>query len=171
LAALLVVLLVILEFSFFEESFMKLLVALDGSKASAHALDKALGLSHSDTTEITLLTVIEPLTSYIPEIMMPTGDWVGWRGLPDVELERKLLAAGQNILDQAEALCLEKNIKVSTRLELGLPREVICRIATAEKPDVVILGSRGLGSLERLMLGSVSNYVLHPSEYPVLIVR
>jgi nucleotide-binding universal stress UspA family protein len=44
-------------------------------------------------------------------------------------------------------------------------------IAKEENPDMLILGSRGLGSVERLMLGSVSDYVLHHCGSPVLVVR
>jgi len=116
---------------------MKFLVAIDGSQAGEHALDKALALAAPLKAEIVLLTVVEPLSSYVPEVMLPTGDWVGWRG----------------------------------RLETGQPRDVICYVTKEESPDLLVLGSRGLGSIERLMLGSVSDYVVHHCVSPVLIVR
>jgi nucleotide-binding universal stress UspA family protein len=150
---------------------MKFLVPIDGSLASEHALHKALAFAVPLQAEIVLLTVVEPLSSYIPEVMMPTGDWVGWRGLPDVELESKLLNAGQALLNKAQDTCQEAKAENRMRLETGQPRDLICAVAKEEAPDLVILGSRGLGSIERLMLGSVSDYVLHHCESPVLVVR
>ena len=150
---------------------MKFLVAIDGSQASENALTKALSFAVPLEAEIVLLTVVEPLSSYIPEVMLPTGDWVGWRGLPDVELERKILNAGQALLQKAQDTCQASQMKNRTRLETGQPRDVICYVAKEETPDLVILGSRGLGSIERLMLGSVSDYVVHHCVSPVLVVR
>jgi nucleotide-binding universal stress UspA family protein len=150
---------------------MKFLVAIDGSQASEHALAKALSFAVPLEAEIVLLTVVEPLSSYIPEVMLPTGDWVGWRGLPDVELERKILNAGQALLQKAQDVCQASQMKNRTRLETGQPRDVICYVAKEETPDLVILGSRGLGSIERMMLGSVSDYVMHHCVSPVLVVR
>lgn len=150
---------------------MKFLVSIDGSQASEHALSKALSFAVPLKAEIVLLTVVEPLSSYVPEVMMPTGDWVGWRGLPDVELERKVLNAGQALLQNAQDTCKASQMESTTRLEIGLPRDVICSVAASEQPDLLIIGSRGLGSVERLMLGSVSDYVAHHCVSPVLIVR
>ncbi|OIP75574.1 MAG: universal stress protein UspA [Oscillatoriales cyanobacterium CG2_30_44_21] len=150
---------------------MKFLVSIDGSQASDHALNKALSFAVPLQAEIVLLTVVEPLSSYVPEVMMPTGDWVGWRGLPDVELEQKILKAGQALLQKAQDTCEKEQATCTTRLEIGQPRDVICRVVTEEAPDLLIIGSRGLGSVERMMLGSVSDYVVHHSTSPVLIVR
>ena len=150
---------------------MKFLVAIDGSQASENGLAKALILAAPLKAEVVLLTVVEPLSSYVPEVMLPTGDWVGWRGLPDIELERKILNAGQALLQKAQDTCQSEQMDSRTRLETGQPRDVICQVAKEETPDLVILGSRGLGSIERLMLGSVSDYVVHHCISPVLVVR
>lgn len=150
---------------------MKFLVPIDGSPASEHALAKAITFAAPLQAEVVLLTVVEPLSSYVPEVMMPTGDWVGWHGLPDIELERKILNAGQSMLQKAQDTCAASQLQSRTRLETGQPRDVICHVAKEEKPDLLVLGSRGLGSVERLMLGSVSDYVLHNCTSPVMIVR
>ncbi|MDX2254595.1 MAG: universal stress protein [Pseudanabaenaceae cyanobacterium bins.39] len=150
---------------------MKILVSIDGSQASENALTKALALAAPLQAEVVLLTVVEPLSSYIPEVMMPTGDWVGWRGLPDIELERKILNAGQALLKKAQDNCAMSQVESRTRIETGQPRDVICHVAEQENPDILVIGSRGLGSVERLMLGSVSDYVLHHCKSPTLIVR
>jgi len=150
---------------------MKFLVSIDGSQASEHALTKALSFAVPLQAKIVLLTVVEPLTSYIPEVMMPTGDWVGWRGLPDAELEQKILNAGQALLQKAQDTCEQAKATSITRLEVGQPRDAICRVVADEAPDMLIIGSRGLGSMDRMMLGSVSDYVVHHCTSPVLVVR
>lgn len=150
---------------------MKFLIPIDGSSASEHALAKAIAFAAPLQAEVVLLTVVEPLSSYMPEVMMPTGDWVGWHGLPDIELERKILNAGQSMLQKAQDTCAASQLQSRTRLETGQPRDVICHVAKEEKPDLLVLGSRGLGSVERLMLGSVSDYVLHNCTSPVMVVR
>jgi nucleotide-binding universal stress UspA family protein len=150
---------------------MKILVAVDGSKASDRAIAKALSLAVPTQSEVVLLTVVEPLSSYLPEVMMPTGDWVGLRGFPDIELEKKILIAGETNLQRALETCKAADIECMTRLETGLPRDAICRVAKEEEPDFLVVGSRGLGSVERLMLGSVSDYVVHHSSCAVIVVR
>ena len=62
---------------------------------------------------------------------------------------------------------------VSARLELvaGDPADELLRVADAVDADLVVLGSRGRGSLAGALLGSVSKAVLTRSERPVLIVR
>jgi nucleotide-binding universal stress UspA family protein len=150
---------------------MKLLVAIDGSKASDRALEKALSLAVPTQAQVVLLSVVEPLSNHIPEVMMPTGDWVGLRGFPDIEFEKKILAAAQNNLQKAESACKSVNIDYQIRLETGQPRDLICLVAMEEEPDFLVMGSRGLGSLERLMLGSVSDYVIHHCSCATIVVR
>ncbi|XP_074619981.1 universal stress protein in QAH/OAS sulfhydrylase 3'region-like isoform X5 [Acropora palmata] len=60
------------------------------------------------------------------------------------------------------------NFKLVT--ELGKPGEVICQAANQEKADHIVMGSRGLGTVRRTLLGSVSDYMLHHSCIPVSVV-
>ena len=61
---------------------------------------------------------------------------------------------------------------VETSIERGgAPGVVLCERAEALKVDVVVVGSRGRGAFKRLVLGSVSMYVVHNAPCPVLVVR
>ncbi len=52
------------------------------------------------------------------------------------------------------------------------PGEVICKVASEEaKADLIVMGSRGLGAVSRMLVGSTSDYVLHHANVPVTIVR
>ncbi len=150
---------------------MKYLVAVDGSQASTMAVERAIALAAPTQSAIVLLNVVETAAMLYPKVMMPTGDWVSLQGLPDPALEEKLIASGEAVLQQAAQQCEAAGIACETRLELGAARETICAIAKAENVDLVVLGSRGLGTVERLMLGSVSDYVVHHAPCPVMVVR
>ncbi|XP_046569124.1 universal stress protein Sll1388-like [Haliotis rubra] len=53
----------------------------------------------------------------------------------------------------------------------GTPGEVIVKIAEEEKAKMIVTGTRGLGKIRRTFLGSVSDYVLHHSNVPVIIIK
>ena len=50
------------------------------------------------------------------------------------------------------------------------PGEVICKLAEDESADLIVIGSRGIGTLRRTILGSVSDYCVHHAHIPVLVV-
>lgn len=147
------------------------LVAIDGSSVHQKVIDKVIELATPGKTYVILLTVMEPLESYLPPVLLPTGDWVSLPLPVHEETEKKLRESVSLVLKQASDRLASHNIANATRIETGNPREVICHVAGEVKPTVLILGSRGLGSIERLMLGSVSDYVVHHAPCPVLIVR
>jgi nucleotide-binding universal stress UspA family protein len=100
---------------------------------------------------------------------MPTGDWVSWQAHPNPELEKALIEKGRSLLQETEKTCKDAEVSCETSIEFGSPRDLICKLANGA--DFLVIGSRGLGSMERLMLGSVSDYVVHHAPCPVLIVR
>ena len=66
---------------------------------------------------------------------------------------------------------LAPRVAAEVRVADGDPREVIVREAADWRADLVVVGARGLGTFGRLLLGSVSDYVLLHAECPVLVVR
>jgi len=149
---------------------MKFLVAIDGSQASYKALKTAIDLAKPTQAIVKAVTIIEPLRDYYPELIMPTGDWVSWQVHPNPELEKALVEKGRSLLQAAEKSCKDANVTYETSIEFGTPRDRICKLA-GEGIDILVIGSRGLGSMERLMLGSVSDYIVHHAPCPVLVVR
>jgi nucleotide-binding universal stress UspA family protein len=75
------------------------------------------------------------------------------------------------VLEDAAAVLGETGRPVERLVSEGDPAREIVRIAEDRDVDLVVLGARDLGTLERLLLGSVSEAVLHHAARPVLIVR
>ncbi|OUO40736.1 hypothetical protein B5F82_03060 [Megamonas hypermegale] len=66
---------------------------------------------------------------------------------------------------------IPQEIKINTSIEIGFPTEVIVEKAKNENYDIIVMGSRGLGKIKSIFMGSVSQYVLKYAHCPVLIVR
>lgn len=52
----------------------------------------------------------------------------------------------------------------------GHPGENVCKIALKEKANLIVVGSRGMGTIRRTILGSISDYIIHHAHIPVLVV-
>lgn len=77
---------------------------------------------------------------------------------------KKLLAHAKEVLEGIPGKC-------TTQIVHGNPADMILEMAEIKEPDLLIMGSRGLGGFKRAMLGSVSTKVLHHATCDVMIVR
>jgi len=128
----------------------RLLVPIDDSSGSRAAL-RFLSISQLEhDSRVTLLHVLP-------------------RGL--AEEEGKQHAEAETLLREAGAALEESRRSVDHLVAVGDPAREIAKIARRRDVDLVILGARGLRTLGRLLLGSVSETVLHQANRPVIIVR
>ncbi len=88
-----------------------------------------------------------------------------------VEFQKILEGEGQKILNEFSKRANQKGIIINIVLLQGDPASVILASAERKKYDVIIMGSRGMGQLKELLLGSVSSKVIHHSLCPVLLIR
>jgi nucleotide-binding universal stress UspA family protein len=79
-------------------------------------------------------------------------------------------AQGTELLDRAQALA-GGLVPCATELHSGDPVDVICRRGEELTADLIVVGNRGLGTLDRFLLGSVSTAVVQRAPCSVLIVR
>ena len=136
----------------------KILVAFDGSKHSEKGLDIAISLVKESKRSIVGLFVkphsVESLR--YGDVFSEHQD----------EIMRKTF---QTLREK----CEENDVKFSTEIRTGDVKTTIEKMANDDHMniDMVIIGSRGRGSVKGALLGSVSKYVLDKSNVPVLIVK
>jgi nucleotide-binding universal stress UspA family protein len=155
--------------------FQKVLVPFDGSEHSRRALEAAIQISKSFNSKLVLLTAhhvtITPVTS--PELTIQAPVIV-----PDAsaaEMTEKAIEAAHNydkrILAEAEAKVRSEKVEVETELIDGNAVEEIVRKAEEGKFDLIVMGARGLSTIKKLFIGSVSDGVIKKAPCPVLIVK
>ena len=137
----------------------KILVPLDGSKNSLRGLDMAVHIARQSQGTITALSV-----KSVPGIyaIHPLG-FLDFNSMTEVK----------KLLEDAKIRAAQKGIQLTGKAMSGDPGYDIARFAnnSKNKIDLVVIGARGRGSAKEIFLGSVSNYVLHKSKKPVLIVK
>ena len=137
----------------------KILVPLDGSKNSIRGLDMAIHIARQSQGTITALAV-----KSVPGIyaIHPLGF-----------LDFNSTSEMKKILSDAKLRAAKKGIKLIGKAISGDPGYDIARFANNSKNgiDLVVIGARGRSSAKEIFLGSVSNYVLHKSKKPVLVVK
>jgi nucleotide-binding universal stress UspA family protein len=150
-----------------KERVMKILLAVDGSAYSDFAMAELIKRPWPPDSEIKVITVAE----------MPVTVGMGqWAILPDdlLGLEKSVNKAAQQVLDNALlklSTIEDKTLKFSSELVQGPPGKAIVEEAERWGADLILMGSRGLGAWNRLLLGSVSTAVVHHAKCSVEVVR
>ena len=147
---------------------MKVLFATDGAKQSDSALDAFKQLALNDGDEIKVVSVID--------VGMPLAVDIYGGYLPDTtELEKTAKENADKVLDdnltRLRAICGDKKIDITSEILFGSPESRIVETADEMKPDLVVVGSHGYSGWERMLIGSVSDSVVHHAPCSVLVVR
>ncbi|MDD1696332.1 MAG: universal stress protein [Methanoregula sp.] len=140
--------------------FTNILVALDGSEASQRALSQAVDLAKLCNAKLHTVYVVETgLFSSLPldntvEIMYSV-------------LEKE----GDEVQERAEKFAAGKGITLITHLAQRHAGSEIIALAEQEKSDLIIVGSHGKSNTDRLLIGSVSTFVVTHSTATTMVVR
>lgn len=135
----------------------RILVPIDGSANSLRGLDEAIFFARQCQATITGLNVIN-----VP---------------PSMVLNRRKLEAGsikamELLMDAAKTKSARHGVDFHSKIIKGAdPGYDIVRFSKNHKIDLIVIGARGLSGIKETFLGSVSNYVLHKSKIPVLVVK
>ena len=135
------------------------LVAVDGSPESAKAADRAVELANKLGAQLLIVTVEDPRGLALPP---PKSKGTGRRGLP----------TAADIVEREWRRAKDEGVSASSAvLEALDPAQEIVRYAEAQGAEMIVVGSRGLTGIRRVLLGSVASKVVALAHCPVLVVR
>lgn len=145
--------------------FKHILIATDGSAASEHAAQLAVGLARTHGSKLTAVYVVDPY----PYIGLGEVNPMGFQAY--MASAQQAAAAAHAKVD---ALCKQGGAPVA--LQVRLVEDVaaasgVVQTAVAEGADLIVMGSHGRTGIARLMLGSVATKVVAESSIPVLVAR
>ena len=146
---------------------MKILLAVDGSAYSDAAVDEVVRRPWPPQSELKVITAAE-----LP-IMVGMEPWASSPDYFEI-VEKSVREAAKTVIESAlrKLKTIEGGtLKISNEIVQGPPRQVIVEEAEQWGADLIVIGSRGLGAWSRLLLGSVSNAVVHHAKCSVEIVR
>ena len=144
--------------------FQKILVPTDGSDLALQAARYAREIAVRFGSELLLVHVIQNYYT-LPAFSMPDTVTIPLSVLQDLE------TSGQTVLEKTREQLAGFDGKLETRIEYGPPGKQIVDIAAEEGVSLIVMGRRGISGVTGLLLGSVSNHVVHYAPCPVLIIK
>ncbi len=141
--------------------YSKILVTLDGSKTAERVLPSARYLSERLKVPVEFLSVIEPELTAGEEDQSAT-------------FRDALLADRRRIADlylKNSASALKTSMPIACTVAIGSPAEVIVDSAAKDANTVIAIGTHGRSGIQRWLLGSVADKVLHSARNPLLLIR
>lgn len=157
--------------------FHKILAAVDTSKVNKHVLDRAIDLAKLTDGQLNVLHVLSPEEEGCPDT---TGYLRTYSSSPKAfdqaeahsqklweEFSQKCMNMVQSCTDKAKAA----GVNAECCQIPGSPGRTVCEVARNWQADLIVIGRRGhLSKVEEVLLGSVSNYVLHHAPCDILVV-
>lgn len=138
--------------------FKRILVPIDGSEISERTVEQAIYLAEINQAKLDFLYVAN-----INQLAINAC-------LSEAILEA-VTKAGNVILDRAIEKVPKDSIQVEGYTETGSPAVAILEFAEKMDSDLIVIGSRGLGLVKGVLLGSVSQHVVERAKCPVIVVK
>jgi nucleotide-binding universal stress UspA family protein len=140
--------------------FANILVAIDGSDASQRAFVRAVEEAKVWNARLHVIYVVE------------TGLFSSLPADNTVEIMYRVLETeGNTVLEKAKKVAAEKGVTPITHMKQGHAGSEVITLADKEKVDLVMVGSHGKSQADRLLIGSVSTYVVTHSKVTTMVVR
>ncbi|CAI2736275.1 unnamed protein product [Schistosoma spindalis] len=146
----------------------KVLMPVDGSEHSERAFNWYMDNVMKTTDGLYLVHIVEPLSPGLNYNLASKS--------PSIKDDfskhlNSLVESGRALRAKFFTRCEDSGLSARFTIHVGTkPGENIVRIANEHGVDLVIIGNRGIGTVKRTFLGSVSDYVLHHANVPVIII-
>lgn len=135
----------------------KILVAVDGSDSSMHALQESIKLAFNEGSRITVVSVSPRFEGDLS--LVGVGN-----------ISAALKNPSEIALSKAKEMARSSGVSIRTVCEEGEPYERIIGVAEAENCDLIVMGTKGVSGLERVLVGSVAAGVIGHSQRDVLVI-
>jgi len=140
--------------------FTNILVAIDGSDASQRAFIRAVEEAKMWKARLHVIYIVE------------TGLFSSLPADNTVEIMYRVLETeGNTVLEKAKKYATDNGVTVITHMKQGHAGSEVVTLAEKEKADLVMVGSHGKSQADRLLIGSVSTYVVTHSKVTTMVVR
>jgi nucleotide-binding universal stress UspA family protein len=139
----------------------KILVPVDGSPASLRAVDFAIAMANQNPgTSLVLLNVQNIGATELSGAVMGSYDW-----------QEKASQASAKALKEAIGKLEAAGAVFKTLVRSGQAAEAIAQVACEEDIQHIVMGTRGLGRIQGLLLGSVAMKVIHLAQIPITLIK
>ena len=140
--------------------YAKILVPVDGSGEARLAFHKAVEVAKRNNAQLVLCHVIDTRA-----LQTPTGF--------DGNFSEEIRQQTENLFTEYVNYAQEREFKnIETLIEYGSPKQLIAKTIPQEHDiDLIMIGATGLNAVERLFIGSVSEYVIRTAQCDVMVVR
>ncbi|OKH20636.1 universal stress protein UspA [Hydrococcus rivularis NIES-593] len=158
-------------------SFDKILVAIDISEIHKNVFERALSLAQKNNASLMLLHALSPEEENSPLPIPPNLTEMYPAAGNDLTLEtwrqqwQEFERQGMEVLQSLAQKATKAGVRVQYEQIAGSPARTICQVAREWQVNLIVIGHRGRSGLSELLLGSVSNYVVHHAPCSVLLVR
>ena len=144
---------------------MRVLVATDGSECAGVAIELVAGLGWPAGTELHVVEVVPSGAAVFG------GPWPPVTAIDTKEVDRAIREQAERNLGAAAETLAATGLPVKTVSVTGRAGDTIVSIAEQLDAQLIVVGSRGHGTLETMLLGSVSSEVIDHAHVPVLVAR
>jgi nucleotide-binding universal stress UspA family protein len=149
--------------------FRSLLVGVDGSAGSRRAVAFVARLSPPPGARVTVLRVVEP--THLPSLALLPGAIRADLSRQAADLHAARLRAARTEVEHAAELLRRSGWRARGEVRQGVPLAELLSAVGAVRADLLVLGARGIGGVERFLLGSVADAATKHAPVSVLIVR
>ena len=137
--------------------FSRILVAIDGSESAKKAFEESIYLAQKYNSGLDLVHVVQCE--------------LGGDSANTFEIIEELKNNAKKMLEEYKTQAVNNDVIIQIMVIQGDPSQVIIELAKAKSYDLIIMGTRGRTAFQELLIGSVSQKVMHHASCPVMVVR
>ena len=134
--------------------FSKILVAVDGSESSSKAAEKSIDLAEKHGADLIALYIVAPNINFSQAFYFAEEN-------------------GQKIVDDVkhEASAKKLNVQTEVLMDVGAVSKAIVEYAEKNNVNLIVIGTKGISGIKRMLVGSTASEVVKYSHCPVMVVK